>query len=160
MAGTPLALSIGVPIGTFVGNLIGWRLCFAMLSVMSLLLIIVLRLSAPDHGAAAVQQRLSLRRVAQLPGVGGVLLLVLCFVLAHNLLYTYISPFLAPAGLAARTDAVLLLFGLCSLASIAVTGMLIDRYLHRLTVLSVGLFMLAALLLQLNASSASTVWAR
>jgi predicted MFS family arabinose efflux permease len=51
MAGTPLALSIGVPIGTFVGNLIGWRLCFAMLSVMSLLLIIVLRLSAPDHGA-------------------------------------------------------------------------------------------------------------
>jgi predicted MFS family arabinose efflux permease len=36
--------------------------------------------------------------------------------------------------------------------------MLIDRHLHRLTVLSVGLFMLAALLLQLNASSASTVW--
>lgn len=158
MAGTPLALSIGVPIGTFVGNLIGWRLCFAMLSVMSLLLIIVLRLSAPDHGAAAVQQRLSLRRVAQLPGVGGVLLLVLCFVLAHNLLYTYISPFLAPAGLTTRTDAVLLLFGLCSLASIAVTGVLIDRHLHRLTVLSVGLFMLATLLLQLNASSASTVW--
>jgi predicted MFS family arabinose efflux permease len=90
--------------------------------------------------------------------VGGVLLLVLCFVLAHNLLYTYISPFLAPAGLTARTDAVLLLFGLCSLASIAVTGVLIDRHLHRLTVLSVGLFMLAALLLQLNASSASTVW--
>ena len=158
MAGTPLALSIGVPIGTFVGTLIGWRLCFAMLSVMSLLLIIVLRLSAPDHGAATVQQRLSLRRVAQLPGVGGVLLLVLCFVLAHNLLYTYISPFLAPAGLTARTDAVLLLFGLCSLVSIAVTGTLIDRHLHRLTVLSVGLFMLAALLLQLNASSASTVW--
>jgi predicted MFS family arabinose efflux permease len=156
MAGTPLALSIGVPIGTFVGNLIGWRLCFAMLSVMSLLMII-LRLSAPDH-AAPVQQRLSLRRVAQLPGVGRVLLLVLSFVLAHNLLYTYISPFLAPAGLAARTDAALLLFGLCSLASIAVTGMLIDRYLHGLTVLSVGLFILAALL-QLNATRAPTVWA-
>lgn len=159
MAGTPLALSIGVPIGTFVGNLIGWRLCFAMLSVMSLLLMIILRLSAPDHAAPPVPQRLSLRRVAQLPGVGHVLLLVLSFVLAHNLLYTYISPFLAPAGLAARTDAALLLFGLCSLASIAVTGMLIDRYLYGLTVLSVGLFILAALLLQLNATRASTVWA-
>lgn len=159
MAGTPLALSIGVPIGTFVGNLIGWRLCFAMLSVMSLLLMIILRLSAPDQAAPPVQQRLSLRRVAQLPGVGRVLLLVLSFVLAHNLLYTYISPFLAPAGLAARTDAALLLFGLCSLASIAVTGMLIDRYLHGLTVLSVGLFILAALLLQLNATRASTIWA-
>lgn len=159
MAGTPLALSIGVPIGTFVGNLIGWRLCFAMLSVMSLLLMIILRLSAPDHAAPPVPQRLSLRRVAQLPGVGHVLLLVLSFVLAHNLLYTYISPFLTPAGLAARTDAALLLFGLCSLASIAVTGMLIDRYLYGLTVLSVGLFILAALLLQLNATRASTVWA-
>lgn len=159
MAGTPLALSIGVPIGTFVGNLIGWRLCFAMLSVMSLLLMIILRLSAPDHAAPPVPQRLSLRRVAQLPGVGRVLLLVLSFVLAHNLLYTYISPFLAPAGLAARTDGALLLFGLCSLASIAVTGMLIDRYLYGLTVLSVGLFILAALLLQLNATRASTVWA-
>lgn len=158
MAGTPLALSIGVPIGTFIGNLIGWRLCFAMLSMLSLLLIVVLRLSAPDPAPQPAAQRLSLRRVAQLPGVGGVLLLVLSFVLAHNLLYTYISPFLAPAGLTARTDAVLLLFGLCSLASIAVTGMLIDRHLHGLTVLSVGLFMLAALLLQLNATSAPTVW--
>lgn len=159
MAGTPLALSIGVPVGTFVGNLVGWRLCFAMLSVMSLLLMIILRLSAPDHAAPPIPQRLSLRRVAQLPDVGRVLLLVLSFVLAHNLLYTYISPFLAPAGLAAKTDAALLLFGLCSLASIAVTGMLIDRYLYGLTVLSVGLFMLAALLLQLNATRASTVWA-
>ena len=159
MAGTPLALSIGVPIGTFVGNLIGWRLCFAILSVMSLLLMIILRLSAPDHAGPAQQRRISLRCVAQRPGVGRVLLLVLSFVLAHNLLYTYISPFLAPAGLAAKTDAALLLFGLCSLASIAVTGMLIDRYLYGLTVLSVGLFMLAALLLQLNATRASTVWA-
>ena len=157
MAGTPLALSIGVPIGTFVGNLIGWRLCFAILSVMSLLLMIILRLSAPDHAGPAQQRRISLRCVAQRPGVGRVLLLVLSFVLAHNLLYTYISPFLAPAGLAARTDAALLLFGLCSLVSIAVTGILIDRYLHGLTVLSVGLFMLAALLLQLNATSAPTV---
>lgn len=159
MAGTPLALCIGVPVGTFVGNLVGWRLCFAMLSVMSLLLMIILRLSAPDHAVPPIPQRLSLRRVAQLPDVGRVLLLVLSFVLAHNLLYTYISPFLAPAGLAAKTDAALLLFGLCSLASIAVTGMLIDRYLYGLTVLSVGLFMLAALLLQLNATRASTVWA-
>jgi hypothetical protein len=37
--------------------------------------------------------------------------------------------------------------------------MLIDRYLHGLTVLSVGLFILAALLLQLNATRAPTVWA-
>ncbi len=158
MAGTPLALSIGVPIGTFIGNLIGWRLCFAALSAMSLLLMVILRLSAPDVAGQPAQQRLSLGRVLRLPGVRNVLLLVLTFVLAHNLLYTWISPFLAPSGLAARTDAVLLLFGLCSLVSIVLTGLLVDRHLHRLTLLSICLFLLAALLLQLDVSRAPLVW--
>lgn len=158
MAGTPLALSIGVPIGTFIGNLIGWRLCFAALSAMSLLLMVILRLSAPDVAGQPAQQRLSLGRVLRLPGVRNVLLLVLTFVLAHNLLYTWISPFLAPSGLAARTDAVLLLFGLCSLVSIVLTGLLVDRHLHRLTLLSISLFLLAALLLQLDVSRAPLVW--
>lgn len=158
MAGTPLALSIGVPLGTFIGNLIGWRLCFAALSAMSLCLMLILRLSAPDIAGQSAQQRLPLRDVVRLPGVRNVLLLVLTFVLAHNLLYTWIAPFLAPAGLTARTDAVLLLFGLCSLVSIVLTGILVDRHLHRLTCTSVGLFMLAALLLQSNVTSAPVIW--
>ncbi len=36
------------------------------------------------------------------------------FVLAHNILYTYITPFLAPLGMGQRVDAVLLAFGLSS----------------------------------------------
>jgi predicted MFS family arabinose efflux permease len=158
MAGTPLALSIGVPVGTFIGNLIGWRLCFAALSAMSFILMFILRLSAPDVAGQPAQHRLPLLAVLRLPGVSNVLLLVLTFVLAHNLLYTWISPFLAPAGLAARTDAVLLLFGLCSLLSIVLTGILVDRYLHRLTLLSIALFLLAALLLLLNANQAPLIW--
>ncbi|WP_437890299.1 MFS transporter [Phytobacter sp. V91] len=152
MAGTPLALSVGVPLGTFTGNLIGWRLCFAALSVMSLVLMIILRLTAPEVAGQSVQQRLPLRSVLRLDGVRRLLLVVLTFVLAHNLLYTYISPLLEPAGMAARTDAVLLLFGLCSLVSIAVTGILVDRHLYRLTLLSIGLFLMAALLLPLHAA--------
>ncbi|WP_191089943.1 hypothetical protein [Nesterenkonia ebinurensis] len=34
--------------------------------------------------------------------------------LAHNILYTYITPFLAPLGMGQRVDAVLLAFGLSS----------------------------------------------
>jgi len=158
MAGTPLALSIGVPLGTFISGLIGWRLCFAALSLVSLALMIVLRLTAPDLAGQPAQQRLPLRQVLQIPGVGRVLLLVLAFVLAHNLLYTWISSLLEPAGMAARTDAVLLLFGLCSLVSIALTGVLVDRYLHRLTLLSITLFLIAALLLLLDATSVLLVW--
>ncbi|MRT39739.1 MFS transporter [Enterobacteriaceae bacterium RIT702] len=158
MAGTPLALSIGVPLGTFVGNAIGWRESFMALSALSLLLMLVLRLTAPEQPGQSGQQRRPLRAVLRLPGVRSVLLLVLCIVLAHNILYTYISPFLQPAGLMARTDAILLLFGLCSLVSIVITGIFVDRFLQPLTLISIGLFMVAALLLQLNAASVQLVW--
>jgi predicted MFS family arabinose efflux permease len=30
MAGTPLALSLGLPLGTYAGNLLGWRVCFVL----------------------------------------------------------------------------------------------------------------------------------
>ncbi len=158
MAGTPLALSIGVPLGTFVGNAIGWRESFMALSALSMLLMLVLRLTAPEQPGQSAQQRRPLRAVLRLPGVRSVLLLVLCIVLAHNILYTYISPFLQPSGLMARTDAILLLFGLCSLVSIVITGIFVDRFLQPLTLISIGLFMVAALLLQLNAASVQLVW--
>ena len=32
MVGTPLALSLGVPAGTSLAQLVGWRLCFGMMS--------------------------------------------------------------------------------------------------------------------------------
>ena len=37
MVGTPLALSLGVPAGTFLGVLVGWRICFAIMSVLAVL---------------------------------------------------------------------------------------------------------------------------
>lgn len=158
MAGTPLALSIGVPLGTFVGNIIGWRLSFMALSGLSLLLMWVLRLTAPEQPGQPARQRMSLSTVSRLPGVRSVLALVLCFVVAHNILYTYISPFLQSEGLMARTDAILLLFGICSLISITITGLLVDRFLQPLTMMSIGLFIIAALLLQLNVVSALRIW--
>ena len=39
MAGTPLALSLGVPAGTFLGALIGWRACFGVMSVLTVVLV-------------------------------------------------------------------------------------------------------------------------
>ncbi|EKL4793413.1 TPA: MFS transporter, partial [Enterobacter hormaechei] len=48
MAGTPLALSLGVPLGTWLGHYLGWRLTFGIMSVLSLLLMIWIRISVPD----------------------------------------------------------------------------------------------------------------
>jgi len=39
MVGTPIALSLGVPLGTWMGSLIGWRTAFWIMSGLALLLI-------------------------------------------------------------------------------------------------------------------------
>jgi predicted MFS family arabinose efflux permease len=88
-----------------------------------------------------------------------VLFVVLAFVLAHNILYTYIAPFLMRAGMAERTDVVLLVFGMTSLFSIWVVGVLIDRYLRALTLASTVLFGLAAWLLGMAGGDPIAVYA-
>lgn len=147
MVGTPLALSLGVPAGTFLGTLVGWRACFGIMSVMALVLIVWVRVKVPDFAGQSAGKRLTLRQVFTMPGIRPVLFVVLVFVLAHNILYTYIAPFLANANLAERTDLVLLVFGISALVGIWVIGVLIDRYLRKLTLASTFLFGLAALVL-------------
>ncbi|WP_334184795.1 MFS transporter [Novosphingobium sp.] len=153
MAGTPVALSIGIPAGTVLGQWAGWRLAFAALSGIAIVLAGWMRLRLPDFPGEEPAGRPSLREVFALPGLRPVLLLTLCFVLAHNILYTYIAPLLAGAGLAGQTDRVLLTFGIAGLASIAVTGALIDRHLRLMTGLGILLFVGAAVLLGTSATA-------
>lgn len=159
MVGTPLALSLGVPAGTLLGNLLGWRMCFAIMSLMALMLMVWVRLRVPDFAGQPAGKRFSLRQVFSLPGIRPVLFVVLAFVLAHNILYTYIAPFLMRAGMAERTDVVLLVFGMTSLFSIWGVGVLIDRYLRALTLASTVLFGLAAWLLGMAGGDPIAVYA-
>ena len=159
MVGTPLALSLGVPAGTLLGNLLGWRLCFGIMSGLALLLVVWVRMKLPDFAGQAACKRLSLGHVFTMPGVRPVLMVVLAFVLAHNILYTYISPFLVTAGMADRTDVVLLVFGLTSLPGIWVVGTLIDRHLRVMTLASTILFGLTAVALGLAADTPAAVYA-
>ena len=94
-----------------------------------------------------------LGRVFTLPGVRPVLVVVLGFVLAHNILYTYVAPLLAAAGMDQRTDLMLLVFGLASLLGIWIVGALIDRHLQALTLASILLFGLSALMIGVGQGS-------
>ena len=159
MVGTPLALSLGVPAGTVLGQLVGWRLCFGLMSVLALALMVWVRARLPDFAGQAAGRHLPLRHVFTLAGVRPVLFVVLAFVLAHNILYTYIAPFLAVAGMAARTDLVLLVFGATSVLGIWITGVLIDRHLRALTLASIALFALSTLMLGVAADAPALVYA-
>ncbi|WP_286777628.1 MFS transporter [Leclercia sp. UBA1284] len=147
MVGTPLALSLGVPAGTLLGSLIGWRMCFGIMSVMAVGLMVWVRIRVPDFAGLAAGKRLPLRQILTLAGVRPVLFVVLTFVLAHNIFYTYIAPFLASVNMADRTDLILLVFGVASLPGIGVIGVFVDRYLRLLTLITTVLFALSAFVL-------------
>ncbi|MBC3303854.1 MFS transporter [Pseudomonas sp. SWRI18] len=147
MLGAPLALSLGVPAGTFLGAAVGWRLSFAIMTGLTLVLLIWARWQLADFPGEPAGKRLGLRQVLRLPGIRPVLWVTFTYVLAHNILYTYIAPLLVPAGIAVDVDQVLLVFGLAALLSIWLAGVLIDRWLRALLLISCALFGLVALAL-------------
>ncbi|MFJ4247161.1 MFS transporter [Pseudomonas sp. NPDC089741] len=158
MLGAPLALSLGIPAGTLLGTMVGWRLSFAIMTALTVLLVIWVRWQVPDFAGERAGKRLPLRQVFTLPGVRPVLFVTLSYVVAHNLLYTYIAPFLQPSGLANDIDRVLLAFGLASVLSLRIVGSLIDRWLRELVLISTALFMLSALTLGVWRDSAGVVY--
>ena len=126
MVGIPLALSLGIPAGTLLGQHVGWRWSFGVISLLSLGLLAWVRAALPDFAGQAAGAPLRLRRVLALPGVAQVLTVMMLFVLAHNVLYTYIAPLLMIAGPDASVERYLLLFGIVSLLGIWATGLIIE----------------------------------
>ncbi|MFD4838432.1 MFS transporter [Achromobacter sp. NPDC058515] len=158
MVGTPIALSLGVPLGTLLGSTVGWRMAFWIMSALTLALIAWVLAKVPDYPGQSAHERMPLRRVFTTPGVRAVLAVVVAWMLAHNILYTYIAPFVAPAGLAGRVDLVLLIFGTAALVGIWITGKLVDRHLRATVLASLAAFALTALAFGLAAASPAVVY--
>lgn len=145
MVGTPIALSLGVPLGTWLGGAIGWRSAFAVMSALTLVLIAWVLAKVPDYPGQSGREPMPLRKVFTTPGVRPVLATVMAWMLAHNILYTYVAPFVAQAGLLHRVDVVLLVFGLMALVGIGITGRLVERYLRSTVLACLALFCLVSL---------------
>ncbi|WP_416409277.1 MFS transporter [Agrobacterium rosae] len=145
MVGTPIALSLGVPMGTWLGAQVGWRTAFWIMSILTLILIGWVVMKVPDYPGKKKGDRLPLLRVFSTPGVRPVLSVVVAWMLAHNILYTYIAPFVQSAGMQDRVDLVLLVFGLAALVGIWMAGKLVDRLLRATVLTSLAAFGLVSL---------------
>jgi predicted MFS family arabinose efflux permease len=160
LAGTPVALSIGMPAATFVGLALGWRSAFWLMSAISVLLVCWVMWKVPDFaGEDKDGEKPSLLSVFTMPGVRPSLFVTLAFVLAHNILYTYVAPLLQSLGTVGQTDRVLLVFGIVALASIFITGALIDKWLRPLILVGLCLFLVAAVTLAFATGSTLSVYA-
>jgi predicted MFS family arabinose efflux permease len=149
MVGSPLALSLGVPAGTLLGQQIGWRWAFGLMALLAVLLLGWIRLAVPALPAAGGGQRTPLGSVWRLPGVRSTLLVMALYVLAHNVLYTYIEPLAILANAQHWLDRVLLAFGVAAVAGIGIAGWGVDRHLRALVWAAVAGFVLAVLALLL-----------
>ncbi|MFE6766297.1 MFS transporter [Streptomyces sp. NPDC057689] len=161
MTGIPVALSLGVPAGTLIGEQAGWRAAFGAVSLATLAVIGWIAVSVPAVGRPADGtggDRPGLRRTLAVPGVAAVMVAVAVFVLGHTVLYAYVAPYLRHAGLGPVTDAVLLAFGVACLLSIWCVGRLVDRRPRVLMVAGAALFTLATSALALTGAH-PVVWA-
>jgi MFS family permease len=114
------------------------------MSLLTLVLIGWVLWTVPDFPGLTADRRLPIGRVFAIPGVKAVLFVTLAFVLAHNVLYTYIAPFLVPVDMGSRIDVILLVFGVTSLLGIWI---------------GVALFLLAAVALALWGSLPAVIYA-
>ena len=105
--GQPIALSLGVPLATWLGNVIGWNTVFLIISILSLFLIFWIIAIVPDFSVKEKGKSSSLKSVISNTKVQRILLITLCWILAHNLLYTYISSFLKVSNLSEYTNWIL-----------------------------------------------------
>ncbi|MCX5463797.1 MFS transporter [Alcaligenes parafaecalis] len=146
-AGATAALVLGVPLGALLGRYIAWQGAFALMSGLALLLIVCGRVILPDFAGRHSEQRQPLTRVFLKSGIRAVLFVVFSFVVAHNVLYIYVEPFLQRSGLEDQVDLVLFIFGLGSILSLWLVGAIVDRRLQWLAVASILTFAFAALVL-------------
>lgn len=151
--GQPIALTFGVPLGTWLGSIFDWRGVFWIMSALALVLIVWVRVLVPDFPGQTAEKRQPIRAIFMTPGIRSVLCVIFLWILAHNILYTYIAPFLGKAGLGDRVDVALLIFGASAIAGIWATGLLIDRRLRGLTLVSLSGFAVATLALGIGIHS-------
>lgn len=146
MLGVPLALSLGVPAGTFLGNIYGWRTIFYTMTLLAGLLFIAGIFTLPEQPGADHAERFSVGKVVSIRGIKTILISTFIFSLGHNMMYTYISPYLITSLDPRFISAFLLVFGIMAVISILITGVFIDKYLRALTLGGLFLFIISSLL--------------
>ncbi|WP_037908236.1 MFS transporter [Actinacidiphila yeochonensis] len=147
MSGTPIALAAGTPLGTWLGSATGWRWTFAAMSALIAVVLVAAMALVPDAPGQAEHTRLPFGHVLRLPGVATILGVVFVWMLAHNLMYAYIAPFLKQTNLDVKPDVALVVFGVAALVGLWFTGATVDRFLRPLVLSSVVLFIVAGAVL-------------
>ncbi|MFD3729904.1 MFS transporter [Streptomyces sp. NPDC058632] len=90
----PLGSVLGVPVGTFIGDLAGWRTAFVAMGILTVGVLIMLLMVVPPLPPVQTTRLSVLRGMLGSVNTRFALLLTFLIVLAHFGTYTYVTPFL------------------------------------------------------------------
>ena len=159
-AGISAASVLGVPLSSFIADMVGWRQAFSAISLLSLATAVALLWTLPT---LAAPQPLRLKVYVGI--VKNPLLLSLfgataCIISAHFAAFTYLEPLLTQTrGIPTSTiSALLLMSGLSGLLGNLIAGKLIDRHIRVLIMTSLLLSAGALGMLSIRGGSALPVW--
>jgi predicted MFS family arabinose efflux permease len=132
--GNSLALVLGTPLATAIGQLAGWRVAMAVLAGAAAISVVALQATLPALRPEKAAGGLRARFTSMPAALRSRPLLVLCavtvlLVIGHFTAYTYIAALVRQdAGLAGLAlAAVLLAYGVAGIGGIALTGWATDR---------------------------------
>ncbi|WP_162254938.1 MFS transporter [Arthrobacter sp. Soil762] len=158
-SGSTLGLAAGTPLGTSLGQLLGWRFAFVVLAGATAVAAILVRCMLPEiPGATPGAHASPLLTALRMPCVMPQLTAWTLQVAAHFGLMTYISSFFAGRGLLpAVTATALSALGLAALAGIWIAGVTA----HRLNkpALIISCVMMAACYIALSVGRLDSLWA-
>jgi predicted MFS family arabinose efflux permease len=163
-SGLTIAITLGVPIGTWIGNNFGWRISFAIIAIAGLLALIGIQLFLPsvqNESALPLKQRLS--PLKQLPVIT---FLVSCLgvTIGSFALHTYINPILREVGDLGDTgiSIMLAIFGLACVVGVWIGGIMTDKIgaisMLMITIIAKCLTLAGFALLLMIPSSATTIF--
>ena len=156
--GAPVGIAFGTPLGTWLGTTFDWRWSFGGLTIITLVVLTLATMLLPDAPGQAGAGRLPLVRVLKIPGVAAILVVIFAWMVGNSTAYTYIVPYLEAARSGVTIEIVLVVFGIASIAGIALTAAVIDTAPRALVVTSLIAFASGGLVLFVGHQSPVAVY--
>lgn len=148
LMGLSSSLVLGVPVGTFFSELLGWRELFILIGFLSVLPLLIIYRKVPaikEEETITIRMQLSILRNSKILTA---LVITLLYVGGYATLFTYITPFMQTTSSISITEisGILFLAGICSFVGSKVGGQMADAKGSKFTI-CLGLVLQGATLL-------------
>ena len=150
LMGLSSSLVFGVPLGTFLSGIMGWKVLFVLIGLVTIIPLLVVYRSVPtikEQEPVTIGVQLSILKDKRIVLAVAV---TLFYVGGYSTLFTYLTPFLqASANLTiAEISGILLLAGICSFIGSSIGGIAADKKGPKFTIIT-GLILQISMLILL-----------